>query len=495
MVATAEPTASLTAFLSRYGPGAGETGPERLVADVFGVVPDAWQRDCLLRPVANGERQISAMTCHGPGKTAGLSWLIWTYLLSRFPQKTVATAPSGGQMEDALLAEVKLWYGRLPTVLQELYDVKADRIALRQSPADSFASFRTARPETPEILAGIHREDGFVLLIVDEASGVAEPIFESGLGSMSGWNCATVLAGNPVRTGGFFHNTHFGDGATRWRRVHVAGCAHPDVGPASYISDRVNPEFVQMVQEEYGEESNQFRVRVLGLPPKSEGDAVIPFELIEAARDREVEANPAAPVVWGLDPARSNDLVGLAKRQANILLEPIRTWPPFNDLMPLCGAVVDVWEQTPLRLRPKAIFVDAIGLGAGVADRLKELGLPARAVNISESPTLRHRTRYRNLKTELWFDARDWFAHRDSRIPPDPRLEQELSAQKYKPLTSSGMVITLPKADMRKYLHPRRSPDRADAFILTFAGQAAIASLGPQPDWSEDVKRHRKGIV
>ena len=52
------------------------------------------------------------------GRVAALaSWLVWHMLLTKFPQKTVATAPSSSQLKGALLPEVKMWGKMMPPIL------------------------------------------------------------------------------------------------------------------------------------------------------------------------------------------------------------------------------------------------------------------------------------------------------------------------------------------------------------------------------------------
>ena len=84
------------------------------------------------------------------------------------------TAPTSSQLFDAMFAELKRWVNELPKELQELFNVKSDRVELVAAPAEAFISCRTARAETPEALAGVHSDN--VLLIVDEASGVPEAV-------------------------------------------------------------------------------------------------------------------------------------------------------------------------------------------------------------------------------------------------------------------------------------------------------------------------------
>ena len=235
----------LLQFMDLYGPPVGREGPLRFVREVLGVVPDDWQEAALRKFGEGGHVQISVESCHGPGKSALMAWLGWIQACTRFPQKTAATAPASGQMDDVLIPEVKKWYRKLPQALRDCFDVKSDWIVLAANPDESFVTFRTAKPEQPEALAGIHCDDGWVLLLADEGSGVPEPIYESAMGSMSGHNVTTVVAGNPVRTTGFFFNTQHGDGATMWYRLHVAGepgehCgAVESDGQGRYVSGRV----------------------------------------------------------------------------------------------------------------------------------------------------------------------------------------------------------------------------------------------------------------
>lgn len=468
-------------------------GPLRFVVEVLGATPDDWQEVILLQWGA-GRRHISIQSCHGPGKTTLLSWMICYMLCCRYPQKTVCTAPTGQQLYDALFAETKMWFARLPDALRDLFEIKSDRIELRADAASSFASFRTARAEQPEALQGVHSV--WVLLIADEASGVPEQIFEAAVGSMSGANATTVLAGNPVRTSGLFFDSQD-------RLAHMWFCVQVSAIPrdGAYTSKRVDPQFVVMVREQYGEDSNAFRVRVLGLPPKADLDTIIPYEMAASAVGRDVRCYPTAVTIWGLDVARFGwCLTALAKRRGNHLLQPIQHWNGL-DLMQVCGVVKAEWDATKEQDRPVEICVDAIGLGAGVADRLKEMGLPVRSVNVSETPALTGR--FPNIRSELWWLVREWFSKRDVFIPAEqeregdfsrPTLLNQLVAVKYKIMDSSGKLRAESKEEMRK--RGRHSPDLADAFCLTFASPAATMLAGNERrSWKQPLKRANKGIV
>ena len=186
-------------FVNEY-----RSNPVAFVKEVLGGTPTAYQEEAL-NALAKGERKMSIRSGHGTGKSTFASWAMLWFVMFRFPNKVVVTAPTTGQLFDALFAELKKWITEMPKQLQPLLNVKSDRVELVAAPSEAFISARTSRAETPEALAGVHSEH--VLLVVDEASGVPEPVFEAAAGSMSGHSATTLLLGNPTRSSGTFFAT------------------------------------------------------------------------------------------------------------------------------------------------------------------------------------------------------------------------------------------------------------------------------------------------
>jgi hypothetical protein len=155
--------------------------------------------------------------------------------------------------------------------------------------------------------------------------------------------------------------------------------------------------------------------------------------------------------------------------------------------MQLCGAVVAQYEGSSTK--PSEILVDSIGLGAGVVDRLRELGLPVLGVNVSESPAVGS---YRNLRAELWYRCKDWLAKRDCKLPKNDDLISELCSVRYT-FSSNGKAQVESKDEMRK--RGLRSPDLADSLMLTFAANEALMINGVSHKWKEPLKRGLRGIV
>ena len=456
-------------FVAAYG-----NDPVLFVEEMLGAQPFDYQAEFLRALLV--ERKMSVKSGHGTGKSTTASWAMLWFMLLRYPCKVVVTAPTSSQLFDAMFAELKRWINELPKELQQLLNVKSDRVELVSAPAEAFISCRTARAETPEALAGVHSDN--VLLIIDEASGVPEQVYEAAAGSMSGHNATTLMLSNPTRSSGTFFESHNRMANSWWTRTW--SCKD---------SPLVSHEFVDEMELRYGPESNAYRVRVLGEFPLSDDNTIIPYHLVEAAQNRDVVVSEDATVVWGLDVARfGSDATALCKRQGPIVTE-LRSWRGL-DLMQTTGRIVAEYEALAPSKRPAEILVDSIGVGSGVVDRLQELGLPVRGVNVAESPSMGDT--YMNLRSELWFKCKAWLEDRSCKLPKDDQLIAELTAIRYS-FTSSGKMKAESKDEMRK--RGLGSPDLADALCLTMASDAATALSGAFKTWRGELKRNLLGIA
>lgn len=458
---------ALSSFIDHY-----RDKPVEFVERVLRAEPLDWQKD-FLNEIAKGTRRISVRAGHGVGKSSACSWALIWHLITRYPQKAIATAPTASQLYDALFAELKRWINELPPPLREMVEVFSDRIVLKSAPESSFISARTSSADRPEALAGVHSEH--VLLIVDEASAVPEAVFESAAGSMSGHTATTILISNPTRNSGMFFKTHH-QLRDDWVTMHV-----------SCVGNRlVSTDFIEQIKATYGESSKAFRVRVLGEFSLRDDDVLIAAELVDGAMSRDVAASTGEPLIYGLDVARfGDDRTVLAKRRGNVLIE-IKSWSGA-DTMETVGRVVNEAKID----QPQEICVDSIGLGSGVADRLRELSLNVRDVNVSESAALNPQAA--RLRDELWLSAKEWLGAKNCKLPKNDELRQELVSPTYT-FTSTGKIKVEGKSEMKK--RGLRSPDLADALCLTFAGQAALVG-GRASKWitGKPLERRIAGVI
>ncbi len=448
--------------------------PVLFVREAFGVVDtpehpalEEWQEKALRAIVTND--RVAIRSGHGVGKSTFLSWVILWWLLTRLPATIGCTAPTAKQLENVLWKECKLWHRKLPPAFQKLLTITSDSIFLTEAPESCFAVATTARKENPEALQGLHAKH--MLFVIDECSGVDDVVFEPVLGTMTTPGAKTVMTGNPTRISGYFFNA-FHSMANRWWTLRVS-CEE---------STRVSPAFKDEIIQLWGEDSNVFRIRYLGEFPTAEEDAVIPLSLVKAAVARDIEPS-VEDVLWGVDVARKGgDRCALAKRTNTRLLEPVKWWRD-KTIPQTVGIIKHEWDTCHSWERPRLILVDAIGFGAGVGDDLRELGLPIKLVNVAELPG--EVDLYLRLRDELWFKARDWFEARACWIPDDRELIAELTMVRFE-YRSSGKMSVESKDEMKKRTSPRKSPDLADAFVITFdsRGHSAMTRI-EQPAQTE----------
>ena len=431
-------------------------GPAGFAAEVLGANPTDQQIEAGLALVAR--RRVSIRSGHGTGKSTFMAWCILWFLSSYFPAKVPATAPTSHQLDDVLWAELAMWHRKMQERMPGLasqFSWSQGAYRMASAPLESFAVARTSRPEKPEALQGFHAEH--ILFLIDEASGVAENVFEVAEGALSTAGAFVVMAANPTRQSGYFYDSHHRMRAS-WAALHWSGLDSP----------LVSKEYVANMLKKYGERSPVYKVRVLG-DFIGAVDGVISLELCEAARVREVGPIAGAPIIWGVDVARfGDDSSALAKRRGNHQIEPIREWWG-QDTMQTVGIIKAEWDaiEEP-QGKPDVINVDVIGIGAGVVDRLKELGLPVKGINVAESEAVNSRKdkHFNRLRDELWWHGREWLEALDCHLADDDETIAELTTPTYTML-SNGKIQVERKDELKA--RGVKSPNRADAWLLTFA--------------------------
>lgn len=447
-------------------------GPALFAQEALGANPTDQQWQASKEIVETG--RVSIRSGHGTGKSAFMAWCVLWFVVCYFPCKVPCTAPTSHQLNDVLWAEIAKWFRKLQDRIPELaaeYEWSSERFYAKAYPNESFAVARTSRPEKPEALQGFHSEN--ILFLIDEASGVPEQVFQVAEGALSTEGTFVVMAANPTREDGYFYESHH-KMRSRWSALHWDGEESPMVSK-TYIED---------MRLKYGVDSPIYQVRVKGNFATA-ADGVIPLSLCLAAKDREVSVLEKAPIIWGLDVARfGSDSTSLAKRKGNTQLEPTKEW--FGkDTMQTAGMIKNEYDSTTDKMKPVAINVDVIGIGAGVVDRLKEQGLPINGVNVAESASISEQ--YARLRDELWFKGREWLEAKDCKLAEDEQLIAELTTAKYS-ILSNGKIKVEGKEEMKK--RGVSSPNRADAWLLTFAPGSVKQSA-----WGKPIHYTNTGIV
>jgi len=237
------------------------------VKTFFGVTPDEWQAEALC--ALDAGEDVAVRSGHGVGKTALLAWMC-IKTLACFPYaKVPCTAPTQHQLRDLLWAEIAYWLNRSP--LQSLMKWTATGLSMAGYEESWFAAARTANRS--ENLAGFHAPK--LLYLIDEASGIDDPIFETIEGAMTTQGAQLVMAGNPTRISGYFFDA-FHKARRRWHCMHVS----------SESCSRVTSDYPKRMAEKWGKDTDIYRVRVLGDFPSGDSTAFINLSIVEDAVSR-----------------------------------------------------------------------------------------------------------------------------------------------------------------------------------------------------------------
>lgn len=189
-------------------------------------------------------------------------------------------------------------------------------------------------------------------------------------------------------------------------------------------------------------------------------DTFIQVEHVQKARNTKVDSQNN--LVIGLDPARKGDDRTAIIRRRGRRAYGLETH--YNiDTMELVGIIRRIIEKE----HPKRVCIDSIGIGAGVVDRLHELGYEiVEGVNVARKAS--EPDKYKNLRAELWDMMREWLVQEmPVEIPNSDELQTDLTGLGYKYDSSDRLQIEgKDEAKKRGLL----SPDTSDALMLTFYG-------------------------
>ena len=199
-------------------------------------------------------------------------------------------------------------------------------------------------------------------------------------------------------------------------------------------------------------------------------DSFIPPALVAAARKARCE--PSGPLVIGFDPAwKGDDRHAMAWRQGR-RVSKIECKAKL-DTMQAAGWVKKVIDTD----KPKRVFIDVGGVGAGVYDRLVEMGFGTivRGINFGSAPFEppprdehgRPSGGAANRRAEMWMKSKEWLADPGgAQVPDSDSLQADACGPGYS-YDSHTRLLLEKKDDMRRRGAP--SPDEWDAVALTFA--------------------------
>ena len=461
------------------------TNPVTFATKVLGVRP--WDKQAEILNAIAANRSVAVRSCNGAGKTFTAAVAILWWLMSYDNAIVITTAPSERQVREILWRELRNLYAPI----RDIIGGKLTRTRLEFSPKRYAYGFST---NTEDRFQGFH--SGNILVIVDEASGVDEFIYNAIRGVITARNSKLLLIGNPHGYAGTFYDA-FHKNRKRFETIHVSAfdlpafkaegiteknikdIEYPDL-PQDQHQDQdefdeeynlesdnyslglSSPQWALDVFNDLGPQSSVYQTRVLGQFPEEADDTLIPLRDVEAAVKRPTQPVPETNPVMGVDVARfGNDKTVIIIRHGPkvIYIDELRK----SDIVNTTGAVI----TAALQYKVKDLIIDEIGVGAGVLDNLKaDKRFNAQGLNGSNRPS--NSEKYLNLRAEVFEGLRQRFADGDISIPNDPELISQLASLTYR-YNARGQLQLESKDQIRST--GRQSPDKADAIALAFTSE------------------------
>lgn len=431
-------------YAFRWGEGEleGETGPDRWQAEQLVEVGEAFVKDpqaTLREATASG---------HGIGKSTQVAWIILWAMSTRPHLSGTITANTTNQLNTKTWRELALWHKR--AINKHWFKWTATKFFHVEHPETWFCAAIPNTEHNSEAFAGLHAK--YVLVIYDEASAVPDIIWEVSEGAMTTPGAMWFVYGNPTRNTGRFREC-FHTQKHRWntRQIDSRDCK------------MTNKEELKVWVETYGEDSDFCRVRIRGQFPRAGSLQFIDSSVVDycMAWEAPYESYYLLPIVLGVDVARyGDDKTVIVARQGRKVLE-MRKFRELNTMEVAAQVVFAIREFCPA-----VTFVDAVGIGAGVVDRLRQLGHDVIEVNAGTKPY--EEKTYYNKRAEMWDRMRIWLKS-GADIPYDTDMRQSLVGLEYGYTDAkSGELMRLErKQDMKK--RGLDSPDEGDALAMTFA--------------------------
>lgn len=442
--------------------------PNIFVQKVWGLIPQktkddpfikgvhyTWQQYQLLNAIKAalaGEkpRRISVRSGHGTGKSSSLSWVIFWYLFCYKDSQIPCTAPTSTQMHDVLWKELNNWHNKMPEWMKPMFEISQNYVRVTESPDTWFARAKTASKEAPEALAGVHAD--YVLMAVDEASGIPEEIFNTAEGALTNENILVILISNPTRLIGYFYDSHHDD-IDNWQVLHFN----------SEESPIVDKSYVERIISKHGEESDEYAIRVKGNFPRSDAlddKGYVPLMMQEEVKysdKSEIATNGVA--ILGVDPAGegSNKTEWVVRDNFNAVLHSSEAISDGKSIAKKTKEIMAIYK-----IPAENVFIDTFGVGMDAAMELASEYIVVNHVNVGDKsfdPEV-----YLNLRAEYYWKLRQWLITGGELYHKE--TWKQLFTIKFK-RNLRGLIQIMPKQEMIK--EGLTSPDKADALMLTFA--------------------------
>jgi phage terminase large subunit len=435
--------------------------------EILGV--DPWCKQAEILESVRDHSKTAVQSGNGVGKTFVAACALLWFLQRHQPSKVISTATTGNQVKYRLWREVRRLHRNARVSLGgEMFQTE-----LRMD-NEGWEAVGVST-NNPDNFQGGHEES--ILILFDEAQGIDGEIWEGAEAMMTSQNARWLAIANPTYTTGDFYEVC--RRRDEWHVISISCLDHPNVmaemrGQKPPIPAAVTLRWIEERRRKWGERSPLWESRVLGQFPTVGENSIIPLALLEKNAERKIEG--IVEKHMGVDIARYGSDMSVAVLLENRTLTEMEEWSGAST-MESVGRIRYLAKKWGVN--PEHIHIDAIGLGAGVVDRLTEEGWYVDGVSVGETAAgdwedlIGDDIRFRDRRAELYWVCRALLEQKQLCIPRRwADVWTELLTPTYD-FHSKGHVMVEAKDKIRA--RTGGSPDHADALVLALSRASSAA--------------------
>jgi phage terminase large subunit len=437
--------------------------PDQWLERTSGEAP--WARQSEIMRALVRHRRVAVASANSCGKSFIAARIAIWWLSMYKPSVVITTAPTERQVSEILWREIRIFASKAKAsgnalggklLLTNHWEFAEDHFAIgfstKDNDADKFQGFHSPH----------------LLVIADEAAGISEKIFEGVTAVLKGAHTRLLAIGNPTTLEGWFYAAFKSQG---WYSTHISAFDTPNVQQKRIvIPGLVTGDDVEQARIDYGEGSPLWQARILGQFPDRLDDTMIAIRWVEEAAERRPDLE--GEIVVGADIARggSDSTVFIARQGMNAFASEEHNQ---KDTMESTGLLATFCNK----LHANRLQVDAVGLGAGVVDRLRELMPDFEIIEMGAGTNAHDDEHFANAGAEWYAGLAEML--RDGRVGGEvfrnKRVVNELTSRKRR-MRSDGRYELEAKKEILK--RGGKSPDWGDALAMCFAPRPKTGAEG-----------------
>lgn len=439
--------------------------PVLFASEVLGIELTSKQQAPCLMALANGKKKVAVKSGHGTGKSCLSAVAILWFLCTRINARVIITAPSSNQLYNTMMSEIRLWYNK--SILREfdLFRFTKDRVRLNHEEFCNIWFASAVSVANPENISGTHAEN--VLAVVDEGAGVDSEIFVRLEGVLTTEGSYLLTCGNPSFDSGYFYDIFHNPDYSKQYDLFTFSCEE---------SDNVDWDWVEYMKDKYGEDSNVYKVRVLGVFAPLDQEVIIRREDVRRAIGREIQEQDISTTYIGVDVSSgdSNDFSVVSVRQGYKEIERIKIKVKLRELQDEVRMLIYKYMCMSSKV---VVNIDTTGLGIQLGQDLEDTFYSKDNVEINKInmsfKAIFHK-KFNNAFTEMFFGLKDMIEHVSLLRIPESTLEEDLGSRRFGYDFKNRYEAERKKEFIKRF---GRSPDEGDAVLLAFYNMDELRNL------------------